>query len=108
MLSFDLSGFDTRELIEYLGHDDHQELPKSMIIPSHLQTRLVYFFSDIVNEIVKADGGDKFRDFRKFMKYEMVAFLAQLFKILVKSYRDILCEEDFVRLTYDHEKVIKP
>ena len=34
LLSFDLSGFDLRELFEYLQHEDTQELTSTMIAPS--------------------------------------------------------------------------
>jgi hypothetical protein len=63
---------------------------------------LLQVLSDIVNDLVRADGGDKFPDLTKFIKHELIFFLGQLFSHLAASYREIMCEEDFVRIMFDH------
>jgi hypothetical protein len=76
LLHYDLSCLDSREMYEYLGHEESAELPQMMVTPSHLQTKLLTVLSDIVNDLVRADGGDKFPDLTKFIKRELVLFLA--------------------------------
>ena len=83
-------------------------MPSVVTLTSSLQTRLLMYLSDITEDIVRAEGGEKYRDLTKFIKFEMISFLAQLFRILGVSCCDILKEEDFVKIIYDQVRVIKP
>lgn len=76
LLQCDISQFDTREMYEYFGNEDYQELPQHLMVPSKMQTKLLFFLSDIVNELVRAEGGEKYPDLTKFIKAELVVYLA--------------------------------
>ena len=44
----------------------------------------------------------------KFFKVELIEFLGQVFKWLVNSSKEIMKEEDFIRLIFDKIRVIRP
>jgi hypothetical protein len=104
----DLAQFDTREMYEFFGNEEYEEIPQALCSPSKLQTRLLLFLSDTLTDVVKAQGGDKYLDLTKFMKGELVTWLSQLFRSLVQNYRENQNEEDFIRIVWDQEKIIAP
>jgi hypothetical protein len=108
LLQFDLATLDTRDLYDYLGTESYQDMPQVITYPSDLQSRLLFYFSDITEDISRADSSSQFTDFSKFFKKELVSFLGQVFKYLVNSSKEILKEEDFLRIMFDKEKVVKP
>lgn len=57
LLQFDLATFDTRELYEYLGSDSYQDLPQVITYPSDLQSKLLFYLSDIIEEIAIVGDG---------------------------------------------------
>ncbi len=75
LLQYDLATFDTRELYEYLGSDSYQDLPQLITYPSDLQAKLLFYLSDIIEDIAKVEGASKFTDLTKFMKAEVIQFL---------------------------------
>ena len=95
-------------MYEYFGNEDYIELPTDLSSPTRLQSRLLFFLSDIVKVLSKTDGGEKYQDLSMFIKAELVVWLAQLFRILVQDYRKNQCEEDFVKIVWDHDKIIVP
>jgi hypothetical protein len=62
LLQYDIATFDTRILYEYIGTEEHVDLPKVITYPSRLQSKLLFFLSDIIEEITHADGGTTFMD----------------------------------------------
>jgi len=108
LLQFDLATLDTRDLYDYLGTESYQDMPQVITYPSDLQSRLLFYLSDITEDISRADSSSQFTDLSKFFKKELVSFLGQVFKYLVNSSKEILKEEDFLRIMFDKEKVVKP
>jgi hypothetical protein len=49
-----------------------------------------------------------FKDLTKFFKEDVVQFLGQIFRYLVASTKEIMKEEDFLRIMFDKDKVIRP
>jgi hypothetical protein len=103
-----LATLDTRDLYDYLGTESYQDMPQVITYPSDLQSRLLFYLSDITEDISRADSSSQFTDLSKFFKKELVSFLGQVFKYLVNSSKEILKEEDFLRIMFDKEKVVKP
>lgn len=108
LLQYDIATFDTRILYEYIGTEDYVELPKAVTYPSRLQSRLLFFLSDIIEDITHADGGTKFMDLTKFVKADLISFLVQIFSFLANSTKDIFREEELIKIIFDKNKVIKP
>ena len=108
LLQFDLATLDTRDLYDYLGTESYQDMPQILTYPSELQSRLLFYMSDIIDDICRSEQGQNFQDLTKFFKVELLSFLGQVFKYLVNSSKDIMKEEEFLRIMYDKDKVVKP
>ena len=55
LLQFDLATLDTRDLYDYLGTESYQDMPQILTYPSELQSRLLFYLSDIVDDICRAE-----------------------------------------------------
>jgi hypothetical protein len=108
LLQYDIALFDTRALYEYIGTEEYIDLPKAVTYPSKLQSRLLFFLSEIIEDVSHADGGTKFMDLTKFVKADLITFLVQIFRLLANSTKDIFREEELIKLIFDKNKVIKP
>eukprot|EP00347_Sterkiella_histriomuscorum_P009052 403342709 len=95
--SFDCSEYDGGGLYDDQGD---QNFPEMIYYPGKLQTRLLLFYSDVIQELVDSDN-DKFEDLYKFVKKEAILFMADLLRKYIGFYKNGYLIDDFVRFVYD-------
>ena len=79
-------------------------MPEVIYSPGKLQTRLLLFFSDVLQEIVDSDN-EKFEDVSLFIKKDCILHLTCVLRRLVDHYRHGYLVDDFVRLVYDQKLI---
>ena len=79
-------------------------MPEYIGSTGRLQTRLLLFYADIINELVES-GNEKFEDLTKFIRKETVLFMAELLKRLLHFYKNGVLIDDFIKIIFD-KKII--